>query len=164
MGAICCLEKAGLPLHQGSNQNDGRRVQTFSKVLKKEEIGQIKILEVQEGSFYKRKFKYALKQTACLYKKSALDGISKIEEASSEFEEANSKIEEASSEIGEASCFSRCVSTRHTQTQLCGNHGQFVEYPIPDIEEAPVFFSLVNTCHMHTQLGRNYGQFVEDFC
>ncbi|KAM1588557.1 hypothetical protein ACFX10_027558 [Malus domestica] len=68
MGAICYLEKTGLPLHQGSNQNDGRRVQTFSKVLKKEEVGQIKILEVQEGSFYKRKFKCALKRTACLYK------------------------------------------------------------------------------------------------
>ncbi|KAM0998212.1 hypothetical protein ACFX2C_008010 [Malus domestica] len=68
MGAICCLEKAGLPFHQGSSQNDGRRVQTFSKVLKKEEVRQIKILEVQEGSFYKRKFKCALKQIACLYK------------------------------------------------------------------------------------------------
>ncbi|KAM1295940.1 hypothetical protein ACFX1Q_016625 [Malus domestica] len=68
MGAICCLEKAGLPLHQGSNQNDSRRVQTFSKLLKKEEVEQIKILEVQEGSFYKRKFKCALKRTACLYK------------------------------------------------------------------------------------------------
>ena len=91
MGAICYLEKTGLPLHQGSNQDDGRRVQTFSKVLKKEEVGQIKILEVQEGSFHKRKFKCALKRTACLYKKSALDGISEIEEASSEFEEAIQK-------------------------------------------------------------------------
>ena len=64
-------------------------------MLKKKEVGQIEILEVQEGSFYKRKFKYALKQTACFYKKSALDGISKIEEVSSEIEEANSKMEEA---------------------------------------------------------------------
>ncbi|KAM2506356.1 hypothetical protein ACFX1W_028810 [Malus domestica] len=61
------------------------------KVLKEEEIGQIKILEVQEGSFHKRKFKCALKRTAYLYKKSALDGISEIEEASSEFEEAIQK-------------------------------------------------------------------------
>ncbi|KAM1262633.1 hypothetical protein ACFX2G_028352 [Malus domestica] len=61
------------------------------KVLKEEEIGQIKILEVQEGSFHKRKFKCVLKRTACLYKKSALDGISEIEEASSEFEEAIQK-------------------------------------------------------------------------
>ncbi|KAM1363299.1 hypothetical protein ACFX2H_028009 [Malus domestica] len=68
MGAICCQEKAGLPLHQDSNRNDGRRVQTFSKVLKKEEVRQIKILEVQEGSVCKRKFKCALKRTACLYK------------------------------------------------------------------------------------------------
>ncbi|KAM1156139.1 hypothetical protein EV2_027638 [Malus domestica] len=91
MGAICCQEKAGLPLRQGSNQNDGRRVQTFSKMLKKEEVRQIKILEVQERSFHKRKFKCALKRTPCLYKKSALDGISEIEEASSEFEEAIQK-------------------------------------------------------------------------
>ncbi|KAM2710911.1 hypothetical protein EV2_048432 [Malus domestica] len=197
MGAICCLEKAGLPLHQGSNQNDGRKVRTFSKVLKKEEVEQIKILEVKEGSFHKRKFKCALKRTACLYKKSALDGISEIEEASSEFEEAikKSKRQARKSEkhlaFPDASApitrklsfaeitgnllkrqsqiskrrqsFSSLVSTQHAQTQLCGNHEQLVEAPIPDIEEAPVFFSLVNTCHMHTQLDENYGQFVEDF-
>ncbi|KAM2745987.1 hypothetical protein PS2_021640 [Malus domestica] len=60
MGAICCLEKAGLPLHQGSSQNNGRRGQTFSEVLKKEEVRQVKIVEVQEGSFYRQKFKCAL--------------------------------------------------------------------------------------------------------
>ncbi|KAM2929267.1 hypothetical protein COP2_036424 [Malus domestica] len=68
MGVICCLEKAWLPLQQGSSQNDGRRGQTFSKVLKKEEVGQVKIVEVQEGSFYRQKFKCALKHTARLYK------------------------------------------------------------------------------------------------
>ncbi|KAM0990597.1 hypothetical protein FF1_009079 [Malus domestica] len=79
MDAICCLEKAGLPLHQGSNQNDGRRVQTFSKVLKKEEVEQIKILEVQEGSFYKqKKFKCALKRTACLYKNQHSTGFQRL--------------------------------------------------------------------------------------
>ncbi|KAM1147282.1 hypothetical protein ACFX19_039708 [Malus domestica] len=57
MGAICCLEKAELPLQQCSSQNDGRRGQTFSKVLKREEVGQIKILEVQEWSFYWWRFK-----------------------------------------------------------------------------------------------------------
>ncbi|KAM1515070.1 hypothetical protein COP1_014273 [Malus domestica] len=62
------LSGEGGILHQGSSQNDGRRVQTFSKVLKKEEVRQIKILEVQEWSFYKRKFKCALKRTTCLYK------------------------------------------------------------------------------------------------
>ncbi|KAM2122545.1 hypothetical protein ACFX1Q_020208 [Malus domestica] len=35
MGAICCLEKAWMPLHQGSSQNDDRRGQTFSKRLKR---------------------------------------------------------------------------------------------------------------------------------
>ncbi|KAM0974467.1 hypothetical protein FF1_017668 [Malus domestica] len=41
--------------------------------------------------FSQVKFKCALKRTACLYKKPALDGISEIEEASSEFEEAIQK-------------------------------------------------------------------------
>ncbi|KAM1175261.1 hypothetical protein ACFX19_028284 [Malus domestica] len=68
MGAICCLEKAWMPLHQGLSQNDGRKGQTFSKVLKKEEVGQVKIVEVQEGSFYKLKFKCSLKRTTYLYK------------------------------------------------------------------------------------------------
>ena len=68
MGAICCLEKAGLPLQQGSSQNDGRRGQTFSKVLKREEVGQIKILEVQEWSFYWWRFKCALELNVSLYK------------------------------------------------------------------------------------------------
>ncbi|KAM1996733.1 hypothetical protein ACFX15_029651 [Malus domestica] len=75
MGAICCLEKAGLPLNQSSSQNDDRRVQTFSKVLKKEEAGRIKILEVHEGSFYKQKFMCALKRTACLYKNQQSTGF-----------------------------------------------------------------------------------------
>ncbi|KAM0972050.1 hypothetical protein ACFX1X_020128 [Malus domestica] len=122
------------------------------KVLKEEEIGQIKILEVQEGSFHKQKFKCALKRTACLYKKSALDGISEDRRGELRIRRGHSKIKEASSEIGEASCFSRRVGTRHMQTQLCENHGQFVEAPIRDIEEAPVFFSHVSTHHTQTQL------------
>ena len=60
MGAICCLEKAWLSLLQGSSQNDGGRARHFSEVLKKEEIGQVKIVEVQNGSFYRQKFKSAL--------------------------------------------------------------------------------------------------------
>ena len=68
MGAIYCLEKAGLPLQQGSSQNDGRRGQTFSKVLKREEVGQTKILEVQEWSFYWWIFKCALELNVSPYK------------------------------------------------------------------------------------------------
>ncbi|KAM2689990.1 hypothetical protein EV1_043223 [Malus domestica] len=36
-------------------------------------------------------------------------------------------------------CFSKRVSICHMHTQLCGNHGQFVEGPIPDIEETLAF-------------------------
>ncbi|KAM2480983.1 hypothetical protein PS1_004542 [Malus domestica] len=79
---------ASSPRFKSKRRSDGPDI---FKVLKEEEIGQIKILEVQEGSFHKRKFKCALKRTACLYKKSALDGISEIEEASSKFEEAIQK-------------------------------------------------------------------------
>ncbi|KAM2040620.1 hypothetical protein ACFX16_034531 [Malus domestica] len=68
MDVICCLKKARLPLHQSSSQNDGRKGQTFSKVLKREEVGQIKILKVQEGSFYRWRFKCALELNASLYK------------------------------------------------------------------------------------------------
>ncbi|KAM2022011.1 hypothetical protein ACFX16_043960 [Malus domestica] len=50
---------------------------------------------------------------------SALTTCNLCTRRSSEIEKANSKIEEATSESGEASCFSRRVSTRHTQTQLC---------------------------------------------
>ncbi|KAM2285322.1 hypothetical protein ACFX1S_037932 [Malus domestica] len=35
--------------------------------------------------------------------------------------------------------FSRRVNICHMQSQLCENHRQFVEAPIPDIEEALVF-------------------------
>ncbi|KAM1034998.1 hypothetical protein ACFX2A_039208 [Malus domestica] len=68
MRTICCLEKAWLSLLQGSSQNDGRRGQTFSKVLKREEVREIKILEVQEWSFYWWRFKCAVELNANLYK------------------------------------------------------------------------------------------------
>ncbi|KAM2779770.1 hypothetical protein COP1_015011 [Malus domestica] len=71
------------------------------------------------------------------------------------------------------------------QSQLCGNHGQFVEASIPDIREASAFLDVlasvtckvsfaeitsslskrfsrrVNICHMQSQLCKNHGQFVE---
>ncbi|KAM2445268.1 hypothetical protein ACFX1W_013241 [Malus domestica] len=36
-------------------------------------------------------------------------------------------------------CFSKRVSICHMHTQLCENHEEFVETPIPDIEEALAF-------------------------
>ncbi|KAM1772052.1 hypothetical protein ACFX11_046796 [Malus domestica] len=57
--------------------------------------------------------------------------------------------------------FSRRVSACHIHTQLYGNHGQFVEAPIPDIEEASALSKHVSICHIHTQPCKNYGQFVE---
>ncbi|KAM1206268.1 hypothetical protein PS1_006949 [Malus domestica] len=202
MGAICCLEKAGLPLHQGSSQNDGRKGQTFSEVLKKEEVGQVKIVEVQEGSFYRQKFKCALnvlhtsikistrwnfrdrrgelrnrrgafknqrgasflKSWACSettanllfqifphlsHATSALDGISEIEEVIPDIGKTSAFPDVSTSVTCRVSFakitgslskhFSRRVNICHMQSQLCRNHGQFVEAPIPVIEEALAF-------------------------
>ncbi|KAM2105520.1 hypothetical protein ACFX1R_016014 [Malus domestica] len=74
------LKKAWMPLHQGSSQNDGRKGQTFKKekVLKKEKVGQVKIIEVQEGSVYKQKFKRVLKRTAYLYKNQHSTGFQRL--------------------------------------------------------------------------------------
>ncbi|KAM1556673.1 hypothetical protein ACFX15_039629 [Malus domestica] len=94
MGAICCLEKPGLPLHQGSSQNDDQRGQTFSKVLKKEKVRQIKILEVQERSFYKRKFKCGLKRTVCLYKNQHSTRFQKSKRRAQNLKRPIQKIEE----------------------------------------------------------------------
>ncbi|KAM2034173.1 hypothetical protein ACFX16_037418 [Malus domestica] len=57
-----------------------------------------------------------------------------------------------------AICFSRRVSISHMYAQLCGNHGQFVEAPIPDIDEASALSRRVSIYHMHTQPCENYRQ------
>ncbi|KAM1596774.1 hypothetical protein ACFX15_031356 [Malus domestica] len=82
-----------------------RRDYLFTKVQIKTTVGGSRHFQSVEGrrgrtnqdlrsarrEFSQVKFKCALKRTACLYKKSTLDGISEIEEASSEFEEAIQK-------------------------------------------------------------------------
>ncbi|KAM2138376.1 hypothetical protein ACFX1Q_010433 [Malus domestica] len=177
MGAICCLEKVGLPLHQGSSQNDGRRGQTFSEVLKKEEVGQVKIIEVQEGRFYRQKFKCALnvlrtsikistrrdfrdrrgelrnrrgqlknqigasflKSWACSETTTNLlfqicPHLSHATSALDGFRDRRGKLR-----YRRGICFSRRISICHMQSQLCENHGQFVEALIPDIGKASAF-------------------------
>ncbi|KAM1262757.1 hypothetical protein ACFX2G_028459 [Malus domestica] len=46
------------PRFKSKRRSEGPDI--FSEVLKKEEIGQVKIVEVQNGSFYRQKFKSAL--------------------------------------------------------------------------------------------------------
>ncbi|KAM2480128.1 hypothetical protein PS1_003789 [Malus domestica] len=99
---------------------------------------------------------------------SALDGISEIEEASSEIGEASAFPDVSASVTCRVSFakitgslskhFSRRVSICHMQSQLCRNHGQFVESPIPDIEEALVFpdLSALVTCTLsHAEITGN---------
>ena len=54
MGAIYCLVKAELPLHQCSSQNDDRKGQTFSEGVEKEEIGQIQIIGGSSSVLWKK--------------------------------------------------------------------------------------------------------------
>ncbi|KAM2941510.1 hypothetical protein COP2_030740 [Malus domestica] len=50
---------------------------------------------------------------------------------------------------------SKRVSICHMHTQLCGNHGQFVEAPIPDIEEALAFQTCQRLSHAHSALRKS---------
>ncbi|KAM2650382.1 hypothetical protein EV1_014380 [Malus domestica] len=99
---------------------------------------------------------------------SALDGISEIEEASLEIREAFAFPDVSTSVTCRVSFakitgslskhFSRRISICHMQSQLCGNHGQFVEAPILDIEEALVFsdLSALVTCTLsHAKITGN---------
>ncbi|KAM2630876.1 hypothetical protein EV2_031214 [Malus domestica] len=158
MGAICCLEKAGLPPQQGSSQNDGRRGQTFSKVLKREEVGQIKILEVQEWSFYWWRFKCTLELNASPYKKAALDGASDIEEAPAQ----KSKRRLLSQKLGclettrvdlinrRGVCFLKSWAAQRPRDLRNRRGARFLKCwarqrprgPISEIEEAPTFPAL----------------------
>ncbi|KAM1611631.1 hypothetical protein ACFX1Z_000401 [Malus domestica] len=47
------------------------------------------------------------------------------------------------------------------QSQLCGNHGQFVEALILDIREASAFPDVSASVTCRSQLCINHGQFVE---
>ncbi|KAM2041550.1 hypothetical protein ACFX16_035351 [Malus domestica] len=127
MCAICCLEKAWLSLLQGSSQNDGRRGQTFSKVLKREEVRQIKILEVQEVSFYWWRFKYAVELNANLYKNLHLTELQESKRRLLSRKLSYSETTRADLRNRRSTCFFSLVSTCHMHTQLCGNYGQSVE-------------------------------------
>ncbi|KAM1736266.1 hypothetical protein COP1_014624 [Malus domestica] len=83
------------------------------------------------------------------YATSALDGISEIEKAIPDIGKASAFPDVSASVTCRVSFaeitgslskrFSRRVNICHMQSQLCGNHGQFVEAPIPDIEKALAF-------------------------
>ncbi|KAM1017229.1 hypothetical protein ACFX2A_047803 [Malus domestica] len=80
---------------------------------------------------------------------SALNGISEIEEAIPDIGEASAFPDVSASVTCRVSfaeitgslskCISRHVNNCHMQSQLCRNHGQFVEVPIPNIKEALAF-------------------------
>ncbi|KAM2064515.1 hypothetical protein ACFX16_027899 [Malus domestica] len=133
------------------------RARHFSEVLKKEEIGQVKILEVQNGSFYRQKFKCALNVLHTSIK-SARDGISEIEEVSLEIEEAirRSKRRQLSQKLGlltnhqfqipkSVNCLS-LISTYHTQLSFAKITGSLSKHRF----QPSVSLSLVSTCHMQS--------------
>ncbi|KAM2504284.1 hypothetical protein PS1_038221 [Malus domestica] len=120
------------------------RARHFSEVLKKEEIRQVKIVEVQNGSFYRQKFKSALSVLHPSIKNSKRW----------DFRDRRGELRNrrSHSEIEEAPAFSKvglahkppipdteeCQLSQPRQhpshaTQLCENYGQSVEAPIPTI-------------------------------
>ncbi|KAM2757260.1 hypothetical protein PS2_019032 [Malus domestica] len=130
MGTICCLEKVGLPLHQGSTQNDGGRARHFSKVLKKEEIGQVNIVEVQNGSFYRQKFKCALNVLHTFIKISTRwdfrDRRGELRNRRGQLKKIKEALAFSKAELAQKPrpiFFSRFVNICHMQSKLCGNHG-----------------------------------------
>ncbi|KAM2222582.1 hypothetical protein ACFXTI_016716 [Malus domestica] len=160
--AKCCLEKTGQYLFRYSSQDDGQMGKTFLKVLKKmkrsdklrSQMCKMGVFTGGNSSVFWNIMHASIKTQKL--KRSKLINRRGI---CSEARPAQKPRADLRNQRG-ASFFS-LVSISHTHTQLCRNHGKFVEAPIPDIEEVPVFFSLVNTCHMHTRLCENQGKFIE---
>ncbi|KAM1426039.1 hypothetical protein ACFXTO_018785 [Malus domestica] len=180
MGAICCLEKTWLPLQQGSSQNDDRRGQTFSKVLKREEIEQIKILEVQEWSFYWWRFKCALELNVSLYKNLHSTELQKSKRHLLKNRRgvcflkswAAQRPRGPISEIEKAFAFSKAGllkdhegRSQKSKRRLLSQKLGWSETMKADLRNrrGTCFFSLVSTCHMHIQLCGNVGHSIEDF-
>ncbi|KAM2425290.1 hypothetical protein ACFX1W_022746 [Malus domestica] len=166
MGAICCLEKVGLPLHQGSSQNDCRRGQTFSELLKKEEVRQVKIVEVQEGSFYKQKFKCALNVLRTSIKISTQWDF-RARRGELRNRRGQLKNQRGASFLKSWAClettanllFQICPHLSHATSALDGISE--IEEAIPDIGEASTFPDVSASVTCRSQLYGNHGQFVE---
>ncbi|KAM1513251.1 hypothetical protein ACFX1Z_024703 [Malus domestica] len=62
-----------------------------------------------------------------------------LSHAESDLRKSQAVCRSVNSRYRRSICFSRRVSACYMQSQLCGNHRQFVEAPIPDIEEALAF-------------------------
>ncbi|KAM1833483.1 hypothetical protein ACFX13_023303 [Malus domestica] len=134
--------------------------QDISEGLKeKEEIEQIKITEVQEGSFYKWQFKCDLKRNACLYKNHHSMKLQKSKRCPFRNRRGACFLKSWAAQKPRAGlrnrrgpCFSKRVSTCHMHTQLSAD----LRY-----RRGTCFSRRVSTYHMHTQLCGNHEQFVE---
>ncbi|KAM1208903.1 hypothetical protein ACFX2J_014505 [Malus domestica] len=145
MGAICCLEKAGLPLHQGSSQNDGRKGQTFFRGVKEKGDRTSQDRRSAKREFLQAEIQVCFERPAYLYKNQHAMGFQRSKRRAQKSKKPiqKSKRHQLSQKLGlltnhrfqisKSVSFLSLVSTRHMQTQLCENHGQFVEAPIPTI-------------------------------
>ncbi|KAM2859136.1 hypothetical protein COP2_024595 [Malus domestica] len=133
------------------------------KVLKEEENGQIKILEVQEGSFHKRKFKCALKRTACLYKKN--QHSTGFQRSKRRAQNLKRPFKNRRGKLGNRRSILLFQTRRHPShaNSTLRKSRVICRSADPRYRKGASLFSRVNTCHIHTQLCANHGQFVEDF-
>ncbi|KAM1475520.1 hypothetical protein ACFX2I_031400 [Malus domestica] len=99
------------------------------KVLKKEEIGQIKILEIEEASLeFEEAIQKSKRQAQKSKKHLAFPDASTPVTRKLSFAEITGNLSKRRSQISKRRMsFSASSNTCHMHTQLCANHGQFVE-------------------------------------
>ncbi|KAM1993083.1 hypothetical protein ACFX16_009463 [Malus domestica] len=143
--------------------------QTFSKVLKRKKVGQIKILEVQEWSFYWWRFKCALELNASLYKNLHSTELQKSKRRLLRNRRGVCFLKSwvaqrprgLISEIEEAFAFSKAGllkdyedRSQKSKRRLLFQKLGYSETTRADIRDrrGTYFFSLVSTCHTHSAL------------
>ncbi|KAM0955912.1 hypothetical protein ACFX2A_024748 [Malus domestica] len=95
MGAICCLEKVELPLHQGSSQNDGRKGQTFFRGVKERRGRTSQDRRNAKREFLQAEIQVCFERPAYLYKKQHVMGFQRSKRRAQKSKRPTKKIKEA---------------------------------------------------------------------
>ena len=151
MGAICCLVKAGLPLHHGSSQNDDRKGQTFFRGgEERRELDKSRLNKCKKGVFTGGSSSVLWNKINASIKRRNQRGapqrsvLSQIEESGLLSQKPDSFLKRGVSFLKKWACsettsrtpdFKRSIcpdvsSLVTCNWQLCENLGQFVEAPI----------------------------------
>ncbi|TQD76384.1 hypothetical protein C1H46_038085 [Malus baccata] len=152
------------PRFKSKRRSEGPDI--FSEVVKKEEVGQVKIVEMQR-EFLQAEIQVCFERPAYLYKNQHAMEFKRSKRQFQISKRPTTKIKEAlafsKAELAQKSwaiLYSRFVRTRHMQplhsTELRDRRGKLRN------RRGICFSRRVNICHMQSLLCRNYGQSVED--